>query len=187
MPVPPRKGNSDGNPVSQFLTPEAMLTPGVAGSLTMMITNALTQNFEMPRAWVGLGLSFIFGLLVLASTRSLLQKVVFYVLNSLVIFCVAAGANGIGAGTAQHASLSLTSTAFAQAAPSPTASQQEKLDYCSNLSATVAAAQKANAPAEKIVELTKPCQELTRDLAKGSAGQSEPASAQKPFFSPWKF
>ena len=45
------------NPLAQFLTPEAMLTPGVAGSLTMMITNALTQNFAMPRAWVGLALS----------------------------------------------------------------------------------------------------------------------------------
>lgn len=33
------------NPLAQFLTPEAMLTPGVAGSLTMMITNALTLNF----------------------------------------------------------------------------------------------------------------------------------------------
>ena len=58
------------NPLAQFLTPEAMLTPGVAGSLTMMITNALTLNFAMPRAWVGLGLSFIFGLLVLVTTRS---------------------------------------------------------------------------------------------------------------------
>jgi hypothetical protein len=35
----------------EFLTPEAMLTPGVAGALTMMITNALGSNFAAPRAW----------------------------------------------------------------------------------------------------------------------------------------
>ena len=53
--------------ISQFLTPEAMLTPGVAGSLAMMITNALAVNFNAPRAWTGLVLSFVFGLLVLGS------------------------------------------------------------------------------------------------------------------------
>ncbi len=36
-----------------FLTPEAMLTPGVAGSMTMMITNALAINFGAPRATTG--------------------------------------------------------------------------------------------------------------------------------------
>jgi hypothetical protein len=120
MTEPHSEENSSGkSPIEQFLTPEAMLTPGVAGSLTMMITNALTQNFAMPRAWVGISLSFVFGLLVLVSTRSMLQKGVFYVLNSLVIFCVAAGANGIGTGATQRASLSLITTVFAQDASSP--------------------------------------------------------------------
>ena len=113
MTEPHSEENSSGkSPIEQFLTPEAMLTPGVAGSLTMMITNALTLNFAMPRAWVGISLSFIFGLLVLVSTRSMLRKSVFYVLNSLVISCVAAGANGIGTGATQRASLSLITTVF---------------------------------------------------------------------------
>lgn len=177
--------------ISQFLTPEAMLTPGVAGSLTMMITNALALNFAMPRAWIGLGLSFVFGLLVIAATRSLLQKAVFYVLNSLVIFCVAAGANGIGTGAAQRVSLSLTATAFADGA-SPASKQA--LEYCSNLSAAIEAAQKANQPPDKILALVKPCQDLTQHLAKSAAVQNE---ITKPiegiprqtggFFSPWKF
>jgi hypothetical protein len=170
-----------------------MLTPGVAGSLTMMITNALALNFAMPRAWIGLGLSFVFGLLVIASARSLLQKAVFYVLNSLVIFCVAAGANGIGAGAAQHASLSLTTMALADEA-APASSQKQALEYCSNLSGAIEAAQKANQPPDKILALVKPCQDLTQHLAKSVAVQNEIANPIEgvprqtgSFFSPWKF
>jgi hypothetical protein len=81
--------------LQEFLTPEAMLTPGVAGSMTMMITNALALNFDLSRAWTGLVLSFIFGILVLVSAKGLLAKLAFYILNSLVIFCVALGANGV--------------------------------------------------------------------------------------------
>lgn len=177
------------NPLAQFLTPEAMLTPGVAGSLTMMITNALTQNFAMPRAWVGLALSFIFGLLVLVATRNLLQKGVFYILNSLVIFCVAIGANGIGAGAAQRVSLSFVTTVFADEL-STGPQQQQTLEYCSNLSSIVEQAQKSNQPPEKIRDLLKPCQTISQDILKsGSVAVEAPSAASKSgrFFSPWKF
>jgi hypothetical protein len=186
-----QNNSHENNPLSQFLTPEAMLTPGVAGSLTMMITNALTLNFAMPRAWVGLGLSFIFGLLVLVTARNLLQKAVFYVLNSLVIFCVAAGANGIGTGASQRVSLSLTMTAFAQDISSDAAQKQRTLEYCSNLSSAVEAAQRANQSTDKILELVKPCQAISKDLLESGStvsggSNSEIRSAGK-FFSPWKF
>jgi hypothetical protein len=187
------KNNSSGtSAIEQFLTPEAMLTPGVAGSLTMMITNALTVNFAMPRAWVGLGLSFVFGLLVLVTTRSLLVKGVFYLLNSLVIFCVAAGANGIGTGAAQRASLSfLTATAFAAEISADASQKLQTLEYCSNLSATIEAAQKANLPPEKILDLVKPCQAASKDLLQNkSAITDSPSSVSRSvgsFFSPWKF
>jgi hypothetical protein len=182
---------SENSAIAQFLTPEAMLTPGVAGSLTMMITNALALNFAMPRAWVGLSLSFVFGLLVLVTSRSVLQKTVFYILNSLVIFCVAAGANGLGAGSAPRVSLSLITSSFAAEISSQ---NQKTLEYCSNLSSVVEAAQKANQAPDKIVELVKPCQEVTKDLAKGINGQSDLAKPTDTvakttgnFFSPWKF
>jgi hypothetical protein len=55
--------SSPANSIQDFLTPESMLTPGVLGSLTMMITNALAVNFEVSRAWTGLGLSFENGLM----------------------------------------------------------------------------------------------------------------------------
>jgi hypothetical protein len=159
---------SNNNAIDQFLTPEAMLTPGVLGSLTMMITNALTQHFYMERAWLGLGLSFLFGLLVLVTARSILVRSVFYLMNSLVIFCMAAGANGLGAGAAQRVSFSLTTTAYAQDSTPP---------YCANLPAAVDAAQKANQPPEKIVAMVKACQTQNRPST----------AASGKFFSPWKF
>ena len=180
------------NPLQQFLTPEAMLTPGIAGSLTMMITNALAINFSMPRAWLGLTLSFIFGLLVLVGSKSFLQKAVFYILNSLVIFCVAVGANGIGQNAGPPArpgpvsSIFGVSAAYAQTAST---SSSKKIDQCSNIATTIAQAQKSGASDEKIVELVKPCQDLSRTIKEEDflkAGTDTPKSSTK-FFVPWKF
>ena len=173
---------SNKSPIEEFLTPEAMLTPGVAGSLTMMITNALAVNFAMPRAWIGLGLSFVFGLLVLVSTRN--------VLNSLVIFCVAVGANGLGTGASQRASVSLTTAAFAQDASLASKGKLETLEYCSDLSSVVAAAQKNNQPPDKILDLIKPCQNVSKDILKSDllgGPNSSAKSISGKFFSPWRF
>ncbi len=174
---------TDAGRFQDFLTPEGMLTPGVAGSLTMMIANALAVNFTAPRAWTGLALSFVFGLLVLASTKTVLLKAVYYVLNSLVIFCVAVGANGFALQSAPPttAFFSLTTSAYAQAPPKPAPT----LEYCSNLAAAIAAAQKEGASNEKIVELVRPCENLSQNIQKGTAPQS-PAQEKK-FFAPWKF
>jgi len=94
-----------------------MLTPGIAGALTMMITNALGTHFDSPRAWTAIILSFAFGLLVLVADKRLEVRAFFYVLNSLVIFCVAAGANGLG--VTHRASLAPISSAFAQGLQEP--------------------------------------------------------------------
>ena len=67
---------ADGN-LDQFLTPEAMITPGAAGALTMMITNALALNFDTHRALTGLLVSFLFGALVFVATRSLFKRCIF--------------------------------------------------------------------------------------------------------------
>ena len=84
-------------PIQDFLNPNSMLTPGMAGGMTMLITNALCQHFPLPNDLTGLGLSFLFGLLVFVATGPMWQRSVYYLLNSLVIFCVAAGASGFGA------------------------------------------------------------------------------------------
>ena len=86
--------------MQDFLNPNSMLTPGMAGGMTMLITNALCQHFPLPNDLTGLGISFLFGLLVFVATGPFWQRSVYYLLNSLVIFCVAAGASGFGASVA---------------------------------------------------------------------------------------
>lgn len=80
----------------EFLNPKSMVTPGVAGGLTMLITNALAKQFDLPGNWTGLSVSFLFGLLVFGAALSLAQRLMFYVINSLIIFSVAVGANSAG-------------------------------------------------------------------------------------------
>lgn len=160
-----------------------MLTPGVAGALTMMITNTLAVNFDAPRAWTGLGLSFVFGLLVLISNKSLLLKLVFYILNSLVIFCVAMGTNSLGQSNNSR-SASLVGPAFAQGTDIQSLlAQQSSPEYCENLLSIVATAQEHNASPEQILELIRPCQGAkNEDNAAGSISSEPPK-----FFSPWEF
>jgi hypothetical protein len=84
--------------VKEFLNAKSMLTPGVAGLVAMLITNALQMQFGAPTRWVALVLSFLIGSLVFADTATrLLQRVVLYVINSLIIFSIAVGANTTGA------------------------------------------------------------------------------------------
>jgi hypothetical protein len=56
----------------KFLSPESMLTPGLAGGMTMGITNALAFQFNLiaPQpALIALILSFLFGLCVFLSAK----------------------------------------------------------------------------------------------------------------------
>jgi hypothetical protein len=91
---------SDMSDIEKFLTPESMLTPGLAGGMTMGI-NALAFQFGLMApgpAVIALMLSFLFGLCVfVSSTKSArVVKLLFWVINSLVIFTVAAGSNALG-------------------------------------------------------------------------------------------
>lgn len=189
-------GAQQGQPgqLQQFLTPEAMLTPGVAGSLTMMIANALAVNFNAPRAWAGLLLSFLFGLLVLVSAKSLLQKSVFYVLNSLVIFCVALGANGLGTTSLRVAAYLQPTQALAQSPGSGSGDvSKDDLENCAKLSSAIETAQKNGASSDQIVKLVEPCQNLSRNILTGTADDEDKinpkAAIQGPskFFAPWRF
>ena len=38
--------------MNDFLNPKSMLTPGIAGSLIMAITNILWIEFVLPQKWV---------------------------------------------------------------------------------------------------------------------------------------
>jgi hypothetical protein len=86
--------------VDEFLQPKAMLTPGIAGGVTMLIANALWVAFSLPPRWTSLLLSFVLGLLVFVTTTrvALWQRAVYYLLNSLIIFAVSIGTNYVGVG-----------------------------------------------------------------------------------------
>lgn len=85
--------------LDEFLNPKSMLTPGICGGLTTLITGVLTQQFGLLPNYTGLATSFLFGLLVVFGTTSVIpawQKCIYLCLNSLVIFSVAMGANQAG-------------------------------------------------------------------------------------------
>jgi hypothetical protein len=86
--------------VDEFLQPKAMLTPGIAGGVTMLIANALWVAFSLPPRWTSLVVSFLVGLLVFVATTRVpvWQRALYYVLNSLIIFSVSIGANYVGVG-----------------------------------------------------------------------------------------
>ena len=87
--------------VDEFLQPKAMLTPGIAGGVTMLIANALWVAFGLPPRWTSLVLSFVVGLLVFVGRGGGVpgwQRTVYYLLNSLIIFSVSIGTNYVGVG-----------------------------------------------------------------------------------------
>src|SRR5256885_9586055 len=77
-----------------------MLTPGIAGGVTMLIANALWVAFSLPPRCTALVLSFLLGLLVFVATPRppVWQRAVYYLLNSLIIFSVTIGTNYVGVG-----------------------------------------------------------------------------------------
>ena len=104
-----------------FLDPESMITPGVAGGVTMTISNALWVQFSVQPRYTGLALSFIISLLVILTWKahsSLWLKGIYWIVNSLIIFSVALGGNYIGTAStkttqpSQEASLSLINPAI---------------------------------------------------------------------------
>ena len=134
----PRKSDNESGAIEEFLNPASMVTPGVAGSLTMIITNALSLQFGFTASWTGLVVSFLCGTLVFVSSVGLAKKLVFYVLNSLIIFSVAAGTTGFAASATQRADWNLGLSPAHAAAPEPAEARQ------------IAQAQPADDPASAI-------------------------------------
>jgi hypothetical protein len=91
--MPPDDQKNDG-----FLNPKSMLTPGACGAFVMLATNGLAVAFNIQnnggRSLIGLALSFLVGTVVFASqVANLWQKIVFYIVNSLIIFSMGTGVN----------------------------------------------------------------------------------------------
>ena len=112
--------------VDDFLKPESMTTPGLAGGVAMLITNTLNYQFGAVQNYTCLILSFLLGTLVFAATeRSRVKKWVLYLINSLIIFSMAMGTNAVGVkisntdvaqnmGSSLNGIFSIVSTAYAE-------------------------------------------------------------------------
>jgi hypothetical protein len=177
--------------------------------MTMMITNALGVSFAAPRALTALILSFVFGLLVLVANKTLMVKGIFYVLNSLVIFCVANGANGIGA-SQQRVTLNLVTPALAEARSTSVDELQATYKKLSEeyeaLSKKIAESKTAATSKDELLsliarrdEVDKSRTEVLQNIIKSTTGISiddikktaplggDNSLIRKPFFTQWRF
>jgi hypothetical protein len=83
--------------MDNFISSKSMITPGIAGSATTMITGTLVTTFGFPGAVTALAISFVFGLMALADKSiTIYYKFIFYIINSVTIFSVAVGLNQAG-------------------------------------------------------------------------------------------
>jgi len=177
-----------------------MLTPGLAGALTMMISNALTHAFGLNPAWTALALSFLLGMVVWVATAALLARCIYYVCNSLIIFSVAFGTNSFGFNAnVPTASFSLTSAAYAQT-PTNTKNGTQAGGSSAEINAMLntllqnAAKSGTNDPA--VIAQKKQLSALivskTGKSAQVKSNAVTPVPAQAPnktpgFFQPWRF
>ena len=85
--------------MNDFLNPKSMMTPGAAGALVMFLSNAVCFQFpDIEPRWVAISLSFVLGGFVIASAKlRVLPRAGFWVVNSLIIFAVAAGSANFAA------------------------------------------------------------------------------------------
>lgn len=84
---------------SEFLNPKSMITPGIAGGTTMLITNAMCCSFELEcaRPHIALMVSALFAIAAVSVIKmSYWQKSVFFILNTLIVFSMALGTNTAG-------------------------------------------------------------------------------------------
>ncbi|SES63363.1 hypothetical protein SAMN05216326_10152 [Nitrosomonas marina] len=83
--------------MDNFISSRSMITPGLAGSATTMITGTLVTTFGFPGAVTALIVSFVFGSMALADKSvAFYYKLIFYIINSITIFSVAVGLNQAG-------------------------------------------------------------------------------------------
>ncbi len=81
-----------------FLSSKAMLTPGVAGATVTTIAGTLATQFDIPGTYTSIVVSFILGLVVFSDKLvPLFQRMVLYLVNSMIIYTVAIGLNTAGA------------------------------------------------------------------------------------------
>jgi hypothetical protein len=78
--------------MQEFFNPKSMLTPGIAGGLTVTISMAIITAFDLKFPLVSLIISFLFGLLVVLPLKEkIIVRALYCILNTLIIFSVSFG------------------------------------------------------------------------------------------------
>jgi hypothetical protein len=174
--------------IDKFVTPESMLTPGLAGGMTMGITNALAFQFALDApqpALIALVLSFVFGLCVFsakAGRRGV--KALFWVVNSLVIFTVAAGSNSLGsAAVSAKAAAAPQARAWVESLL-PSAHAQAAVKWCCLEGQVLQATAEVCTRKDGKVTQTK-AQALQACQAAPAAAPPAKQPQQSQFFRPW--
>ena len=187
--------------MKEFINPKSMLTPGVAGSLMMFLVNGIAFQFpEIPHRYLALFLSFLIGAIVWFSETGgksvVLQKAVYWILNSLVILVVGFGTANLAADANAGASnagipharlLPSVSTAFAQGAPTqgapPSGSGQGQATIYGSSSSQSPKPLEEQLASEKAenVRLKKQLEQLESV----QRGKAVPPASEKQFFKRW--
>ena len=85
------------NMMGDFVNSKSMLTPAMAALGVTMMSGVLAGQFGLPGKWTGLIFSFILGTVVFADRETpIIQRALFYVINSLTIYTMAIGINEAG-------------------------------------------------------------------------------------------
>jgi hypothetical protein len=176
--------------MQEFLNPKAMLTPGVAGGMVMFLVNGLSVPFpELPPRYAALAISCVIAAIVVSADKlGWIQRGLYWVVNSLVIFVMGFGAASLGY-EATAASASRGAGGYAVAAqrvetPSLVASAHAADDL--KAAKPVGPAQPSAAEAEKLrLEVERLRLENER-LIKAKEGAAKPPPQQQPgFFRKW--
>ena len=82
--------------LTEFLDPRSKLTPGIATTFTVVISNSFSFFFEWDRLLTAIVISCVINLLVVQGQNiPLWKRIIYYILNTLYIFSMSLGANSM--------------------------------------------------------------------------------------------
>ena len=107
--------------MDEFLNSKSMITPGVAGGVVTLVAATLSSQFGWPAKWVAIVASLLIALLIFFADQAgrVIARVLVLVLNTVIIFSVAVGANA-SAMTAKNSSRNIEGPQFETHSVTPT-------------------------------------------------------------------
>lgn len=83
--------------MQDFLNPRSMVTPGAAGGIVMLVANTFWVTFGIAQEWTAFAISAVISVLIVAKYAApLWERGCYFLLNALIIFCMATGAATVG-------------------------------------------------------------------------------------------